>query len=120
MSCWTKEELENMLEDVVNVLDLSESVIEKHGPAGTAPAKLVGAVLAQKDFEIRLLEIGITNASNTSITCSIKSKLQSAKSAKLQHKQSADCSEHGCTACHFWSGTISALSELTGESGVID
>jgi hypothetical protein len=32
MSCWTKEELENMLEDVVNELDLSESAI-----AGTWP-----------------------------------------------------------------------------------
>ena len=29
MSCWTKEELEHMLEDVVNELDLSESAIER-------------------------------------------------------------------------------------------
>lgn len=34
MSCWTKEELENMLYDVVNVLDLSDGMIEQHGPHG--------------------------------------------------------------------------------------
>ena len=49
MSCWTKPELENMLEDVVNELDLSEIMIEKHGPLGTAPAELVRLVLEQKD-----------------------------------------------------------------------
>lgn len=58
MSCWTKEELENMLEDVVNELDLSESAIEKHGPDGTPPAELVGLVLAEKDREIKLLKAG--------------------------------------------------------------
>lgn len=41
MCCWTKPELENILEDVVNELDLSEAMIEKHGQDGTAPAKLV-------------------------------------------------------------------------------
>jgi len=35
MSCWNKEELENMLEDVVNELDLSDAAIEEHGPNGT-------------------------------------------------------------------------------------
>jgi len=48
MSCWSKEELENMLEDVVNELDLSESAIAEHGPNGTAPAELVRLVLAEK------------------------------------------------------------------------
>ena len=28
MSCWTKQELENMLEDVVNELDLSDAVVK--------------------------------------------------------------------------------------------
>ena len=28
MSCWTKEQLENMLEDVVNELNLSDVMIE--------------------------------------------------------------------------------------------
>lgn len=59
MSKWTKEELENMLEDVVNELDLSDSMIEKHGPHGTAPAELVRLVLAQKNLEIRALESGM-------------------------------------------------------------
>jgi len=58
MSCWSKEQLENMLEDVVNELDLSELAIEKHGPLGTAPAKLVRLVLDQKDREIDILRNG--------------------------------------------------------------
>ena len=58
MSCWSKEELENMLEDVVNELDLSESVIAEHGPLGTPPSELVRLVLAQKDREIELLKRG--------------------------------------------------------------
>lgn len=58
MSRWSKEELENMLEDVVNELDLSEGMIEKHGPLGTAPAELVRLVLEQKDTQIRALSQG--------------------------------------------------------------
>ena len=56
MSCWSKKELENMLEDVVNELDLSEGMIEQHGPLGTAPAELVRLVLDRKDMEIRALK----------------------------------------------------------------
>jgi hypothetical protein len=58
MSCWTKEELENMLYDVVNVLDLSDGMIEQHGPHGTAPAELVRLVLERKDLEIAMLKRG--------------------------------------------------------------
>lgn len=58
MSCWTKEELENMLQDVVNELDLSDGMIEEHGPQGTAPAKLVRLVLDRKDREIQMLKQG--------------------------------------------------------------
>jgi hypothetical protein len=58
MSCWTKPELENMLEDVVNALDLSDGMIETHGPLGTSPAELVRLVLARKDKEIELLKRG--------------------------------------------------------------
>lgn len=56
MSCWNKEELENMLEDVVNELDLSEVAIEEHGQYGTPPAELVRLVLKQKDRQIELLQ----------------------------------------------------------------
>ena len=59
MSCWNKKELENMLEDVVNELDLSESAIEKHGPLGTPPAELVRLVLEQKDLQIEALKRGM-------------------------------------------------------------
>ena len=63
MSCHSKEELENMLEDVINELDLSESVIEEHGQLGTPPAKLVRLVLAQKDLKIQLLKQGFKDLS---------------------------------------------------------
>lgn len=58
MSCWNKEELENMLEDVINELDLSDLVIKEHGPMGTPPAELVKLVLAKKDRTIALLRKG--------------------------------------------------------------
>lgn len=58
MSCWTKPELENMLEDVVNELDLSDSMIEEHGPLGTPPSELVRLVLERKDLEIKMLQAG--------------------------------------------------------------
>jgi len=58
MTCWNKQELEGMLEDVVNELDLSNGMIEKHGPLGTAPSELVRLVLEQKDREIMLLKKG--------------------------------------------------------------
>jgi hypothetical protein len=58
MSCWTKPELENMLEDVVNELDLSDSAIEEHGPNGTPPAELVRLVLDEKDKKIKMLQNG--------------------------------------------------------------
>ena len=59
MSCWTKPELDNMLEDVVNELKLSGAMIEKHGPLGTAPAELVRLVLEEKDRQIRMLKAGM-------------------------------------------------------------
>ena len=55
MSAWTKEELENMLEDVVNELDLSDGLLDEHGPLGTSPAQLVRLVLYRKDLEIAML-----------------------------------------------------------------
>lgn len=45
-----------MLEDVVNELDLSDGMLEKHGPLGTAPAELVRLVLERKDEEIQMLK----------------------------------------------------------------
>lgn len=53
------EELRNMLEDVVNELDLSDGMIEQHGPMGTAPATLVRLVLERKDQEIAMLKAGM-------------------------------------------------------------
>lgn len=64
MSCHTKKELENMLEDVVNELDLSEIAIEKHGQLGTPPSELVRLVLEQKDMEIRTLKLGMRSFYN--------------------------------------------------------
>ena len=62
MTCWTRSELENMLEDVVNELDLSGGMIEKHGPLGTAPAELVRLILDRKDLEIQALKQGFISA----------------------------------------------------------
>lgn len=61
MSCWTKTELENMLEDVVNELDLSDLMIEKHGQDGTPPAVLVRTILDRKDKEINMLRKGFVS-----------------------------------------------------------
>jgi len=63
MSCWNKEELENMLEDVVNELDFPGTGIEEHGQNGTSPAELVRLVLAQKDRQIFLLKKGFKQVS---------------------------------------------------------
>lgn len=63
MTQWTKEQLEGMLEDVVNQLDLSDEIIEEHGPLGTPPAELVRLVLERKDREIMLLKRGFIDAS---------------------------------------------------------
>lgn len=62
MTCWTKEQLENMLEDVVNELDLSDEMIDEHGPLGTPPAILVRLVLEQKDKQIAMLKAGFVDA----------------------------------------------------------
>lgn len=59
MTCWSKEELEQMLEDVVNELNLSDSVLSEHGPMGTPPAQLVRLVLEQKDRQITFLRHGL-------------------------------------------------------------
>ena len=61
MSCWNKEQLEQMLEDVVNELNLSETVTAEHGPLGTPPAELVRLVLQQKDKTIRMLKAGMVD-----------------------------------------------------------
>ena len=63
MSCYNKKELEQMLEDVVNELDSSDSMILRHGPYGTPPAQLVRAVLDRKDVQIRMLEAGFVDLS---------------------------------------------------------
>ena len=52
------EEYKSMLEDVVTVLDLSDSMIAEHGPLGTPPAELVRLVLERKDREIAMLKVG--------------------------------------------------------------
>ena len=61
MSCHSKETLEQMLEDVVNELDLSDIAIAEHGPLGTPPAELVRLVLKEKNKRIYILEAGMVN-----------------------------------------------------------
>jgi len=57
MSAWSQTELENMLEDVINELELSDEMIVEH-MLGTSPAKLVRSVLYQKDMQIKMLKQG--------------------------------------------------------------
>ncbi|HID70652.1 MAG TPA: hypothetical protein EYP35_09425 [Desulfobacterales bacterium] len=59
MTCWNKAELENMLEDVVDELDLSDDMLEEHGPLGTPPAEMVRLILDRKDLEIAMLKRGL-------------------------------------------------------------
>lgn len=59
MSCWTKEQLENQLEDVVNELDLSELAAYHHDQIGTSVAELVRLVLEEKDRKIAMLKAGM-------------------------------------------------------------
>ena len=61
MGCHTKEQLEEMLFDVVDVLDLSDNMLDEHGQLGTPPATLVRLVLERKDMEIRLLKQGFVS-----------------------------------------------------------
>jgi len=49
----------NMLEDVVNELDLSDGMVEEHGPLGTPPASLVRLILERKNREIAMLKLGM-------------------------------------------------------------
>jgi len=58
MTCWTKEQLEDLLYAVVDELDLSDTMIEKHGPMGTEPHLLVREVLEMKDRQIEMLRRG--------------------------------------------------------------
>ena len=65
MSCWSKEQLENMLYDVVDELDLSDGMIAKHGSLGTSPAKLVRLILDAKDLQIEALKRGFVPIGHT-------------------------------------------------------
>ena len=53
----------------------------------------------------------------------IRRNLVKARHHKNNHKNSKQCtrkSGDSCSACHFYSGSISALSELLGQPGIID
>ncbi len=56
MTCWSKTELESLLEDVINELDLSAEMIAVHGQHGASPSELVRMVLDSKDAEIDRLK----------------------------------------------------------------
>jgi hypothetical protein len=46
-----------------------------------------------------------------------------ARKAKKAHRMSTQCcreSGRSCSGCHYWSGAISALSELLGLPAAID
>jgi len=58
---YTKDDLNNMLEDVINELDLSEDMIKIHGQRGTPPAELVRLVLEEKDRKVAMLKKGMVD-----------------------------------------------------------
>lgn len=60
------DEYRNMLEDVVNELDLSETAVAEHGPLGTPPAELVRIILEEKDKKIKMLKRGMIEAGSAS------------------------------------------------------
>ena len=66
MRCYNKKELRQVLEDVINELELSDSMIEEHGPLGTPPAQLVRLVLKQKNRKIQMLRAELINVSSVS------------------------------------------------------
>jgi len=53
MSCWNKEQLDNMLEDVVNEHDLSDLMIEEHGQKGIARLNLLDLCLNKKTSRLK-------------------------------------------------------------------
>ena len=69
MSSWNKEQLEQMLFDVVDELNLSESAMEHHGPMATPPAELVRLVLDEKDRIIAGLKQGFQVIQEKKKTC---------------------------------------------------
>ncbi len=80
MTCHTKEKLEEVLCDVVNELDLSDAMLDKHGPDGTAPAILVREVLAQKDLQISMLRRGFVEISPNAKVASRETRFGAAAS----------------------------------------
>ena len=62
MSCWTKDELEDMLESITDELlaslpeDVAGEMIFYHGQAGTTAYEFTKIVLAIKEAEIARLE----------------------------------------------------------------
>ena len=61
MSCYKKEELQNMLEDVVNELCLSDIAIENHGQLGTPPSDLLRLVLCEKNKRMNRMNAKLAN-----------------------------------------------------------
>jgi len=60
MTAHTRQALEDMLEDVVNELDLSDDTIKAYGESGEcSPAKMVRLILQEKDKQITMLKAGM-------------------------------------------------------------
>lgn len=59
LDAYSYNDLRNMLNDVCNELDLSDDMLEKHGPVGTPVSELVRLVLDQKDLENSALKNGL-------------------------------------------------------------
>lgn len=118
MSKWTKPELENMLEDVVNELSLSEMAIEQHGPEGTAPAELVRLVLEQKDLQIKMLKAGMIQIPAPQGVETQAEKLVDAAKTWLNSQPYLDQSDEEM-AIAAWQAAAVHLSTLTLKAPVL-
>ena len=54
------------------------------------------------------------------LTVKAKEMLKQIRENKKNHKGGSQCRGIKCNGCHFWSGSIAALSELLGQPGVIN
>ena len=116
MSCYSNDELEQMLEDVVNALDLAEDVIEEHGPMGTPPAELVTLVLEEKNRTIRNLRAGMARKAASKDAEIKRLRAALAECLRLENEASGRLSYQNCrdaqdSLCEMSAAIRGALTE---------
>lgn len=100
------------LEDVVNVLDLSDGMVNEHGPNGTAPAELVRLVLDKYQTAIDELALEATVAEDRAEV--LEAKLDAIGGAlKTEFAERKDaCNDSECEICIEWYEMITKLQAI--------